>query len=92
MDSIYIATGRALGFQQPLIEVFKTLGAFLIILVPTTLMGGTLPVLSKVFVRREQDLGLKVSLLYALNTFGAMLGTFLTGFFLIRSLGMAHTT
>lgn len=92
LDSIYITAGRALGFQHPLIEVFKTVGAFLIILLPTTLMGGTLPVLSKVFVRREEDLGLKVSMLYALNTFGALVGTFLTGFFLIRSLGMAHTT
>ncbi|MCH8839042.1 MAG: fused MFS/spermidine synthase, partial [Candidatus Marinimicrobia bacterium] len=92
LDSIYITAGRTLGFQHPLIEVFKTVGAFLIILLPTTLMGGTLPVLSKVFVRREEDLGLKVSMLYALNTFGALVGTFLTGFFLIRSLGMAHTT
>jgi spermidine synthase len=58
--------------------------AVLILIVPTTLMGGTLPVISKLLIRQNQSLGLEIGNLYALNTLGAMLGCFAAGFFLIR--------
>ncbi len=61
---------------------------FLILLVPTTLMGGTLPVLSRFFVREVRSLGNRVGFLYALNTFGAVLGAYLTGFYLIPTVGV----
>lgn len=60
--------------------------AFLII--PTTLMGGTLPVLAKFFVTKKEILGEKVGILYSINTAGAVLGVFLAGFFLIATLGV----
>ncbi|MBS3775839.1 MAG: fused MFS/spermidine synthase, partial [Bacteroidales bacterium] len=62
--------------------------AFLFLLIPTTLMGGTLPVIIKYFVRRLGNLGSGVSILYALNNLGAVIGGFLTGFILIRLIGV----
>jgi spermidine synthase len=62
-----------------------------VLLIPTTLMGGTLPVLSRFFIRSEQELEKKVGSLYSLNTIGGVLGTFLVGFILIRFLGLNFT-
>ncbi|MGD8447100.1 MAG: fused MFS/spermidine synthase, partial [Desulfobacterales bacterium] len=63
----------------------------IILLVPTTLMGATLPVLGKYFVDKSSDLGWNVGLLYGLNTFGAVLGSFSAGFILIPILGISWT-
>ncbi|MBI2877502.1 MAG: fused MFS/spermidine synthase, partial [Candidatus Tectomicrobia bacterium] len=62
-----------------------------LLLVPTTLMGATLPILSKSLVGRMDRLGREIGRLYALNTFGAVLGSFGTGFFLIPALGIRST-
>jgi len=62
--------------------------AFLFLLIPTTLMGGTLPVIIKYFVRRLGTLGGGVSKLYAINNLGAVIGGFLAGFVLIKALGI----
>src|SRR5438132_8124664 len=63
--------------------------AALVLLIPTTLMGGTLPVLTRAFTGEDRSL-LKPSLgrLYGLNTLGAMVGTALAGFFLIEFVGV----
>lgn len=63
----------------------------IILLVPTTLMGATLPVLSKYFVERQTNLGWNVGMLYGVNTFGAVLGSFTAGFVLIPALGITWT-
>ncbi len=63
----------------------------IILLVPTTLMGATLPVLSKYFVDRRGHLGWNVGLLYGVNTSGAVLGSFAAGFVLIPILGITWT-
>ncbi|MCX7011976.1 MAG: fused MFS/spermidine synthase [Candidatus Sumerlaeota bacterium] len=61
---------------------------FIVLLVPTTLMGATLPVLSRFLVHRRESLGLNVGGLYSANTFGAVVGTFLTGFVVIAAWGV----
>lgn len=63
----------------------------LVLLPPTTLMGATLPLLAKHFVKRGGRLGQRVGALYAVNTFGAVAGTFTAGFFLLPSLGLSWT-
>ena len=67
--------------------------AFSLLLLPTTLMGATLPLLTD-FFRRDPKPGSswKVGVLYAANTLGAALGTALAGFFLIELIGVLATT
>lgn len=64
----------------------------LILIVPTTLMGGTLPVLTKWSVRTGLSVGRGAGILYAINTFGAVLGAAAGGFFLIPRLGLSTST
>lgn len=63
----------------------------IVLLVPTTLMGATVPVMSRFLVSRGESLGLKVGSLYAANTFGAVAGAFVAGFALIAALGITKT-
>jgi len=61
------------------------------LIVPTTLMGGTFPVMSRFFVRLRERVGRDLSLLYAVNTVGAVGGTILVGFVLLAFFGIRAT-
>jgi spermidine synthase len=66
--------------------------AFLLLAVPTTFMGATLPLLTDFFQRHPlQTKSWKVGLLYAANTFGAAAGTLAASFFLIELIGVNST-
>src|SRR6184192_852640 len=63
--------------------------AAVVLLVPTTLMGGTLPVLTRAFMGADRgELKRALGLLYGLNTLGAVVGTALAGFFLVELVGI----
>jgi len=69
----------------------------LILLTPTILMGGTLPILSTLWTRSLESqrvkpkIGQSIGVLYGLNTLGAVVGSFLTGYFLIQFLGVTRS-
>ncbi|MBI3967214.1 MAG: fused MFS/spermidine synthase [Chloroflexi bacterium] len=63
--------------------------SFAVLVVPATLMGATLPIVVKSSLARGAGLGERVSLLYATNTAGAILGTLLAGFYLVGSIGIS---
>ena len=65
--------------------------SFFLLVFPTLLMGATLPVLSRFFVRSFKDLGRRVGDLYATNTLGAVLGCAFAGYLFIPMLGMRRT-
>ena len=65
---------------------------FALLLIPTALMGGTLPVVAKFAVRRLGRLGSSVGQLYAVNTLGAVVGVLAATFGLMEGLGLQGTT
>lgn len=61
---------------------------FAVLLVPTFLMGFSLPALSRAFRFGDGPAqGRYISLLYFVNTLGAAIGAFVTGFVLVRQMG-----
>jgi len=86
---VYIGTAGALALGGAASVALRFGLAALVLLIPTTLMGGTLPVLTRALMGEDRGL-LKPSLgrLYGLNTLGAMTGTALAGFFLIEFVGV----
>src|SRR6185503_16758898 len=62
-----------------------------LLLVPTTLMGATLPVLSAALLRSAKRNSNSVTRLYACNLVGAILGTLVAGFFFLPTLGVRST-
>ena len=91
LSQIYVGISRNLGIEYYGISLIRFAFSFLVLLIPTTLMGGTLPVIVKFFAKTRDRLGWHVGYLYSVNTFGAVLGTLSAGFFLILMLGVKET-
>lgn len=72
-------------------QLIRFVLSFIILIVPTTMMGGTLPVLSRYFISIKEETGRHAGRLYALNTLGAVAGAFITGILLIRTAGIRNT-
>jgi len=88
---LYVWLHRQLHSTPYLFSLLRFVLAFCLLLVPTTLMGATVPVLSRYVVRTNATLGWNVGTLYALNTGGAVIGCFAAGYVLIGSLGLYQT-
>lgn len=65
---------------------------FIALLGPTTLMGGTLPLMTRYLARQREFLSGAAARFYALNTLGAVLGTAVAGYVLLPVAGIATTT
>lgn len=59
---------------------------FIVLLIPTSMMGATLPMLISYLTRRWNHVGSATGHLYAVNTLGAALGAWLAGFVLFHHL------
>lgn len=65
--------------------------AIAVLILPTALMGATLPILTRSTVVMDTQIGPRVALLYASNTFGAVCGAVAAGFALLPALGLNAT-
>jgi predicted membrane-bound spermidine synthase len=81
------AAGVAVQHSAATIAVIN----FGLLLIPTTLMGATLPILVTRTVRLYRNLGVSVGVLYCSNTLGAALGAALTGWVVLYYMGLAAT-
>lgn len=84
---VYQATGENLTITT----VVRAVVSFLSVLIPTTVMGGTLPVLTSFLVKKDSLFGKNFSILYGLNTLGAVCGVLLSGFITIGAFGEKNT-
>ena len=69
---------------------------FIVLVIPTTLIGMTWPVVNKICVGREsvgeEEIGKEIGILYSANSLGAAVGSFAAGFMLIPLLGIMNTS
>lgn len=63
--------------------------SFALLLIPTMLMGATLPILVEHLVRRSGRVGASVSRLYFVNTLGSALACYLCAMYLLRVWGQS---
>jgi spermidine synthase len=92
MDLVYAALWPALPDSFFVRSLARFIMCLALLLVPTMLMGATLPALGQGLLRRRESLGVGIGLLYFVNTLGAAIGCFLAGFLLLPSLGLTRTT
>jgi spermidine synthase len=84
----------AFGDRYALLSLLRFLASAGLLLLPTTLMGATLPFLARHFVTRPWELrrvGLRIGTLYSVNLFGAVAGAFFAGFVFLPSFGLRLT-
>jgi spermidine synthase len=82
------------GDRYTLLSILRFVASAGLLIIPTTLMGATMPILAKYFVSRPFELGrisLRLGTLYAVNLFGAVAGSFLAGFIFLPSFGVRST-
>ena len=77
---------------QPTLLGLRFVVSFVILLVPTTAMGLTLPVIIKDPVLRETEFGRAIGFLYGSNTLGAVAGAVLGEGVLIAAFGLRGTS
>jgi spermidine synthase len=92
LDELYTWLYRQLQSSHYVFSLVRFLVSFLVLLVPTTLMGATLPVLTRFISRSAGRLGRDVGWLYAINTIGAATGCFAAAYLLMLHLGTMGTT
>ncbi len=91
LESSYPELSRHFSPSFLVLSLARFIVCFLLILLPTTLMGATLPILSSLIVEARSRVARGVGYLYATNTAGACLGCFVTGLLLIEALGVSRT-
>ena len=88
----YILIHELTGGEPTLLILGRFLVAFAVLMLPATLMGTTLPLLSRAKIGSLGEVGRPAGFLYGTNTVGAVCGTIAAGFWLIPSFGLQLTS
>jgi predicted membrane-bound spermidine synthase len=83
---------QALWNHQTILLALRVLFSFVLLLIPTTAMGLTLPVVLEDRVLARADFGRALGLLYGFNTIGAVAGALVGELFLIKAFGLWGTS
>ena len=83
---------QTLWDYQPILLGLRFVVSFLVLLVPTTAMGLTLPVLIEDPILRRTHFGRAIGLLYGFNTLGAVVGAVIGEAYLIAAFGLRGTS
>lgn len=90
-DGVFIRLGANLLESSGKLLILKGVLSVSLLIIPTVLMGGTLPLVAAWLQKRSTDAGKGSAGFYAVNTFGAVAGAGLAGFYLVRQFGMPTT-
>lgn len=92
LEAIYRSIYPSLPHDLTSLSLVRFLLACVMLLIPTTLMGATLPIVVRSALGKSATLGTNLSLLYASNTAGGITGAYTAGFILIGWIGIHSTT
>lgn len=73
------------------LSLYFLVSAFVVLALPATLMGATLPLLARHAVHEDAQVGRRIGVLYAANTAGAVAGVLLAAYWLLPALGLRAT-
>jgi spermidine synthase len=91
MDRVYQNIFIQFDPSSKALLFFQIIVSAILLLFPAMAMGSTLPLIGRYITSLRDKVGNLVGKLYALNTLGAALGCFLSGFVLIRVVGVIGT-
>src|SRR6266511_1700671 len=90
-DGLFVRLGTGHLDHGWLLLLLKGGLSVALLLGPTILMGGTLPLLAAWLERESSDAGRWSARFYSVNSLGAVCGAGMAGFFLVRELGMVSS-
>ncbi len=87
-DSIFVSVGSGLLEQRWLLLGLKGSLSVALLIIPTVLMGGTLPLLAAWLQKSSLEAGRRSARFYSVNSLGAVCGSAVAGFYLVQHLGL----
>jgi spermidine synthase len=91
LPTLYVRVYAMAPNSLPLVTLVRVAMTIGVLIVPTTLMGATLPLVIKSSAFRTQSPGERIGFLYSANTAGAIVGTLAAGLYLIPGPGIHRT-
>jgi spermidine synthase len=91
LTKILVPLFRCFLDQNVLLNILRGTVAFIVMVIPTTAMGATFPVLGKAAAARDPNFGKVLGMLYGWNTLGAVIGVCASEAFLIKWFGLSGT-
>jgi spermidine synthase len=91
IDNLYAVLWHHFHLSFFVFGLLRFLLSCVVLLIPTTLMGATLPLLSAALLRSQGTTATSITRLYTRNLVGAICGCLAAGFFLLPALGMRWT-
>src|SRR5579872_7270733 len=91
-EPLFRALWNSVGQVTGLYAALRVLLVGAVLILPTTLMGATLPVLTRFLSDTSQAAAGEAGRAYAINTLGGVAGTLLSGLWLIPAFGLQATT
>jgi spermidine synthase len=88
LPRLYLGLYRTFHLYPALFFALQIALCASVMLLPTTLMGATFPLVSRAITRRLEEVGRKVGSAYSFNTVGAVIGSLAAGFLLVPTLGL----
>ncbi len=88
VERVYVAVAGFAPDSVAALTAARFVLSFVVLLVPATLLGATLPLVASSRAVRGSRVGERISVLYASNTAGAITGTLVAGFWMIGGLGV----
>jgi len=74
-----------------MLSLSKAAVLFIFMILPTLCLGATFPLVSKIYTQSILKVGRSIGVAYAINTIGAVLGSFCAGFVLIPQFGKENS-
>jgi spermidine synthase len=87
-DRIFVKIGSGIAGHTGLLLILKGALSAMLLLGPTLLMGGTLPLLAAWLQHFSADAGRRSARFYSVNSLGAVAGSGVAGFWLVQNLGI----
>ena len=91
LNSVLQPFSELLNNNFYLLQAARFLLTLALLIIPTTMLGATVPFMNRGVVARDNHIGGRIATLYAANTIGAVGGVLVSGFFLIEHIGLTHT-
>ena len=91
VKQLWIVVHPSLPESLPFLTAARFLASMAVLIVPTTLMGATLPIVMRSALANDPSLSGRIGLLYAINTAGAIVGAVTAGFYFVADVGVERS-
>ena len=88
---IYFELLKILSFNSPPYFIIDILVSLLALLLPTFLMGASIPILTATLPDNSKEVNVLHAKIYGWNTLGACFGALISGFYLLPAFGLNHS-